>query len=65
MKSPTKGRPARLTFADLATVHCMVCDKDKPAEGARPFRAHHVCADCVRLVAQRAATRASASAPPG
>ncbi|AVS67892.1 hypothetical protein C8245_21445 [Paracidovorax avenae] len=64
MKSPTKDRP-RLTFADLATVHCMVCDKDKPAEGARPFRACHVCADCVRLVAQRAAARAAASAPPG
>ncbi|MFD1839098.1 hypothetical protein [Paracidovorax cattleyae] len=56
MKSPTKGRH-RLTFADLAKVRCMVCDRDKPAEGARPFRACHVCADCVRLVTQRAADR--------
>lgn len=64
MKSPTKGRP-RLTFADLARIRCMVCDKDKPAEGSRPFRAHHVCADCVRLVSQRAAARTNAPAPPG
>ncbi|ABM32323.1 hypothetical protein QRO08_16030 [Paracidovorax citrulli] len=67
MKSPTKGRP-RLTFADLAdlaVVRCMVCYKDKPEEGARPFRAHSVCADCVRQVHQRAAARANAPAPPG
>ncbi len=43
----------------------MVCDKDKTAEGARPFRAHHACADCVRQVNQRAAARADAPAPPG
>ncbi len=61
MKSHTKGRP-RLTFADLATVHCMVCDKDKPAEGARPFRACHVCADCVHLVVQRSASKESQKA---
>ncbi|MFD2298361.1 hypothetical protein QRO11_12230 [Paracidovorax citrulli] len=60
MKSPTKGRP-RLTFADLAQIRCMVCDREKPAEGARPFRAHSVCADCVRQVNQRAAARASAA----
>ncbi|SDJ32804.1 hypothetical protein SAMN04489709_103111 [Paracidovorax citrulli] len=39
----------------------MVCDREKPAEGARPFRAHSVCADCVRQVNQRAAARASAA----
>ncbi|WP_416406555.1 hypothetical protein RCH27_08855 [Paracidovorax citrulli] len=60
MKSPAKGRP-RLTFGDLAEIRCMVCEKDKPAEGARPFRAHHVCADCVRVVAQRAAAREGAA----
>lgn len=64
MKSPTKGH-RRLTLADLGTVRCMVCDKDKTAEGARPFRAHHVCADCVRQVHQRAAARDGAPASPG
>ncbi len=64
MKSPAKGRP-RLTFADLATVHCMVCDRDRPAAGAQKFHALYVCADCVRLVSQRAAARANAPAPPG
>lgn len=58
MKSPTKGRP-RLTFADLATVHCMVCDKEKPAAGAKQFHALMVCADCIPRITSAAAQRAS------
>ena len=54
MKSPTKGRP-RLTFADLARIRCMVCDKDKPAAGAQRFHALHVCGECGSKINQRVA----------
>lgn len=56
MKSPAKGRP-RLTFADLANVHCMVCDKDKPAAGAAQFHALHVCGECGSKINQRVAEK--------
>ena len=56
MKSPTKGRH-RLTFADLAEIRCMVCDKDKPAAGAQRFHALHVCAECGSKINQRAAEK--------
>lgn len=49
-RSPKKGRAPRLTLADLAQhqrITCMLCGSDKPAQGARRFRAHHVCAECV------------------
>lgn len=52
MRSPKKGKP-RLTLADLAPqqqITCFWCLKPKPAAGAKPFRAHHVCADCVPKV---------------
>lgn len=51
MRSPKKGKP-RLTLADLAPrqITCFWCLKPKPADGAKPFRAHHVCADCVPKV---------------
>lgn len=52
MKSPAKGRH-RLTFADLATVHCMVCDRDKPAAGATRFHALYVCGECGSKINQR------------
>lgn len=50
MRSPKKGRPPRLTLADLkqpGTITCLTCEKEKPAEGSRPYRAHRVCAECV------------------
>lgn len=50
-RSPAKGRPPRLTLADLAPqqrITCMMCGKDKPAQGSRRFRAHDVCAECVQ-----------------
>lgn len=56
MKSPTKGRP-RLTFADLAEIHCDACDKDKPAAGSKKFRALIICAECVGKINQRVAEK--------
>ncbi len=56
MKSPTKGRP-RLTFADLAQIHCDGCDKDKPAAGAKKFRALTICSECVKSINQRVAEK--------
>jgi hypothetical protein len=53
MRSPSKGRKPAMTLADLAPqqqITCFWCRKPKPAAGAKPFRAHHVCADCVPLV---------------
>lgn len=43
-----KPAPIR-TLADLrpnATVHCMVCEQQRPAAGAEKFHAHHVCREC-------------------
>lgn len=43
-------QPAR-TLADLrpnATIECLYCGQTKPQAGAVKFRAHHVCADCVK-----------------
>lgn len=37
------------TMADLrpkATVHCMVCDQQRPQAGSEKFHAHHVCREC-------------------
>lgn len=59
MRSPKKGRQPRLTLADLAPqqqITCFWCRQPKPAEGAKPFRAHHVCADCVPLVGKSTTT---------
>jgi len=41
------------TLADLrpnATVHCMVCEQQRPAAGAEKFHAHHVCRECAAKV---------------
>lgn len=53
MRSPKKGRAPRLTLADLAPaqiIDCFLCQQPKPAEGARSFRAHKVCAACTHLL---------------
>lgn len=55
MRSPKKGKP-RLTLTDLAPqqqITCFWCHKPKPITGAKPFHAHHVCADCVPKVGFR------------
>lgn len=57
MKSPTKGRPARLTFADLAEIDCGACDKKKPAAGSKKFHALIICAECVGKINQRVAEK--------
>lgn len=44
---------ATRTLADLrpnATVHCMVCEQQRPAAGAEKFHAHHVCRECAAKV---------------
>lgn len=48
MRSPKKGRePMRLQ--DLApAIFCIQCDQEKPAAGARRFRACHVCGECAQ-----------------
>jgi hypothetical protein len=39
------------SIARPGTIRCMRCEQDKPAAGARPFHALHVCAECVRKLA--------------
>lgn len=44
------------TLADLrpnATITCFYCGKVKPQAGSRKFRAHHVCADCIKELNQK------------
>lgn len=44
------------TLADLrpnATITCFYCGKVKPQAGSRKFRAHHVCADCIKKLNQK------------
>lgn len=53
MRSPNKGRPPRMTLADLAPqkrIDCMLCGQKRPASGARPFRAYMVCAECAAKI---------------
>ena len=60
-RSPKKGKP-RLTLADLApeqTIICFLCLMPQPAAGAKPFRAHMVCAGCVPRVGTSKPTNAS------
>lgn len=59
MRSPKKGRePMRLQ--DLANaIHCIQCDQDKPATGARRFHACHVCSDCAQKLSRLPATPTS------
>ncbi|AXY83353.1 hypothetical protein [Acidovorax phage ACPWH] len=48
-RSPKKGRPPKLTLADLrpaGLITCLLCGPGKPAEGAKMFHAHLVCAEC-------------------
>lgn len=59
MRSPKKGRePMRLQ--DLANaIHCIQCDQDKPATGARRFHACHVCSDCAQKLSRLPTAQAS------
>ena len=44
------------TLADLrpnATITCLRCCCTKPQAGSRKFRAHHVCADCIKELDQK------------
>lgn len=41
----------RQTLADLrpnTVIRCMYCEQQKPQAGSQKFRAHLVCADCVK-----------------
>ncbi len=60
MRSSKKGRePIRLQ--DLANaIHCIQCDQEKPAAGARRFHACHVCSDCSKKLAQLPSTESAA-----
>lgn len=42
---------AKQRLSDLrpnTTIQCLLCEQPKPEAGAQKFRAHKVCADCVR-----------------
>lgn len=59
-RSPSKGRKPAMTLADLAPqqqIICFWCGEPKPAAGAKPFRAHMVCAGCVPLVGAKSARK--------
>ncbi|GKS85824.1 hypothetical protein AVMA1855_16750 [Acidovorax sp. SUPP1855] len=63
-RSPDKGRPARMTLADLRAdaIDCIACDLKKPAAGSLKFHACHVCAECAtKLQAQTKQNRQGAT----
>lgn len=64
MRSPKKGRePMRLL--DLAdAIHCIQCDLDKPAAGARSFHACYVCSDCSQKLAKLPTAQAQSTHTP-
>lgn len=48
-RSQKKGRPAKMTLADLRPaqqITCMLCELTRSSEGAKPFHSHFICAKC-------------------
>lgn len=63
MRSPKKGRPPVKSLAALGVIDCMRCEQSKSREGARPFYACWVCAECAVAVLSAAVEQPAGSEP--